>query len=128
VLDEYGGTLGVVTLEDLLEQLVGEIFDEHDEGAAAAPAVTDGGILEADADTPLAAVAVRFGVPVPESSSGTIAGFLVERLSRIPSAGERFIADTLEFDVVQASAVRIERVLVRPGPVVPVLLDGGDRR
>jgi len=128
VLDEYGGTLGVVTLEDLLEQLVGEIFDEHDEGAAAAPAVPDGGILEADADTPLAAVAVRFGVPVPKSSSGTIAGFLVERLSRIPSPGERFIADTLEFDVVQASAVRVERVIVRPGPVVPVLLEGGERR
>ena len=128
VLDEYGGTLGVVTLEDLLEQLVGEIFDEHDEGAAAAPTLPDGGVLEADADTPLAAVAARFGVPVPRSRSGTVAGFLVERLARIPAAGERFTAESLEFDVIQASAVRVERVLVRAGPVTAVVLDHGGTR
>lgn len=127
VLDEYGGTLGVVTLEDLLEQLVGEIYDEHDEHAVAAAPGAEGGVLEADADTPLGALAARLGVTLPKGVAGTVAGCLVERLGRIPVAGERFTLGQLELDVVQASAVRVERVLVRVGPVASVALDGGAR-
>jgi CBS domain containing-hemolysin-like protein len=121
VLDEFGGTLGIVTLEDLLEELVGEIFDEHDEGVAGAP-VPAPAVLDADGATPPSAVEERFGVTLPGAHAATIGGLLVDRLGRIPNAGERFELAGLEFDVIRASAARVERVLVRPGPVVAVPL------
>ncbi len=121
VLDEFGGTLGIVTLEDLLEELVGEIFDEHDEGANAA-AGTPPAIIEADGTTPIAAIEERFGVTLPSVRTSTVGGVLTELAGRIPTSGERFLVRDLEFDVVQASPNRIERVLIRPRPPAPVTL------
>jgi hemolysin (HlyC) family protein len=128
VLDEFGGTLGIVTLEDLLEQLVGEIFDEHD-----AHAVHDGGagplVFEADGSAPIAAIEEHFEVTLPRARTSTAAGLLAELTGRIPQPGERFLIRGLEFDVLQASPTRVERVIIRRGPPSPVVLapplDGG---
>ncbi|MBA3522515.1 MAG: HlyC/CorC family transporter [Gemmatimonadales bacterium] len=121
VLDEFGGTLGIATLEDLLEELVGEIFDEHDEEVRTPPA---GGpqIFEVDGNVPPEAVGERFGVTLPDGRSTTIAGLLAEWAGRIPTAGERFVVRGLEFDVIQASPTRIERLLIRSGATAPVPL------
>jgi CBS domain containing-hemolysin-like protein len=121
VLDEFGGTLGIATLEDLLEELVGEIFDEHDEevrhAAAAGPA-----IFETDGNVPPEAIEERFGVSLPSGRSSTIAGLVVEWAGRIPNPGERFLIRGLEIDVIQASLTRIERLIIRSGtsPAIPL--------
>jgi len=124
VLDEFGGTLGIVTFEDLLEELVGEIFDEHDEAvkARAASGTSGGALLEIDGSTPIAAVEERFEIQLPGARNSTVGGLLAELAGRIPNAGERFVVRNLEFDVLQATPARVERVLVRPGPVAPVTL------
>jgi CBS domain containing-hemolysin-like protein len=121
VLDEFGGTLGIATLEDLLEELVGEIFDEHDEevrhAASGGPA-----LFETDGNVPPEAIEQRFGVSLPSGRSTTIAGLVVEWAGRIPNPGERFLIRGLEIDVIQASPTRIERLIIRSGttPALPL--------
>ena len=121
VIDEFGGTLGIATLEDLLEELVGEIFDEHDDEVREQPA---GGpaILETDGNLAPEAIEERFGITLPNGRSTTVAGLLAEWAGRIPNAGERFLIRGLEFDVIQASPTRIERLLIRSGAAAPVTL------
>jgi CBS domain containing-hemolysin-like protein len=121
VLDEFGGTLGIATLEDLLEELVGEIFDEHDEEVRPAPAATPT-IFETDGNLSLEAIEGRFEVSLPSSRSTTVGGLLVELAGRIPNAGERFTLGSLEFDVVQASPTRVERLLIRADPTPAITL------
>jgi CBS domain containing-hemolysin-like protein len=125
VLDEYGGTQGIVTLEDLLTALVGEIFDEDDGVDGAAAAVAPNEVFETDGSASLDAIAARFGIALPDSTAATVAGLLAELAGRIPQAGERFFLRGLEFDVVKATPARVERVLVRPGPISTVTLDRG---
>lgn len=120
VIDEFGGTLGIVTLEDLLEELVGEIFDEHDEETDTAAPNVAGGPHETDGNEAVKDLEERFGVTLPRGHSTTVGGLVAEWAGRIPAAGERFLVRGLEFDVIQASPTRIERLIVRPGPV-PVL-------
>jgi CBS domain containing-hemolysin-like protein len=121
VLDEFGGTLGIATLEDLLEELVGEIFDEHDEEVRPTPTAAPT-IFESDGNLSLEALEERFGVALPSSRSTTVGGLLVELAGRIPNSGERFTLGTLEFDVVQASPTRVERLLIRPDPTPAITL------
>ncbi|MBX3145613.1 MAG: HlyC/CorC family transporter [Gemmatimonadales bacterium] len=122
VLDEFGGTLGIVTLEDLLEAMVGEIFDENDETAerripdSAQPFETDGGAS-------LDQVEQRFGVVLPDGPSRSIGGRLVELLGRFPRAGERLRLSGLEFDILAVSPTRIDRLVVRRIGADPITLD-----
>lgn len=121
ILDEFGGTLGLASFEDLLEELVGEIFDEHDEETAEMQAPAPG-VFETDGAAAPSAIEERFGVNLVSSQATTISGLLVELAGRIPQSGERFMVQGLEIDVVQASPNRVERVLIRPGPVATVTL------
>jgi len=122
VLDEFGGTLGIVTLEDLLGAMVGEIFEEHEETAErrlpnlAIPWETHGG-----AD--LAELEERFAVTLPDGPSRTVGGRLAELLGRFPRVGERLRVRGLEFDVIAASPTRLERLIVRRIGPLPVELD-----
>jgi putative hemolysin len=125
VLDEFGGTLGIATLEDLLEELVGEIFDEHDDEVRTTPA-SGPALFETDGNVSPEAIEERFGVSLPEGRSTTVAGLLAEWAGRIPNAGERFAIRGLEFDVLEASPTRIERLVIRSGATPAVTpLPGG---
>jgi CBS domain containing-hemolysin-like protein len=118
VLDEFGGTAGLVTFEDLLNDLVSELFDP-----AAAPAdVTR--VVEVEGSTLTSDLAAKLGVAVEQGASKaqTVAGLLIQALGRIPRAGERFTFKGLEFDILAATATRVERVAVRPGPVRTIAL------
>jgi CBS domain containing-hemolysin-like protein len=112
VLDEFGGTLGIVTLEDLLTALVGEIYDE-DEGRAA-PEGTLPPLFEADGGLPVVELESRFGVTLPPGQAATVGGRLAELAGRIPAAGQRLVVAGLEFDILQATPTRVDRVVVRP--------------
>ena len=121
VLDEFGGTLGIVTLEDLLEAMVGEIVDEDER----VPAPRDAGpdLLEASGSLSVTELEERFGVSLPDGKSATLGGRLVELTGRIPAPGERFLLRGLELDVLDASPTRVDRVLVRRGSPALTPLD-----
>ncbi|HYK83402.1 MAG TPA: CBS domain-containing protein [Gemmatimonadales bacterium] len=133
VLDEFGGTAGLVTFEDLLRDLVSEIFEpEGPPPSAAAPLR----IAELEGSAPASQLAEALGVTPAALGPGapvaagaqTVGGLLVQALGRIPRPGERFAFRGLEFDILAASATRVERVAVRPGPVRTVALDRAAER
>jgi len=119
VLDEFGGTAGLVTMENLLEALVGEIFDELD---VPTPAVQGGGgVLVVDAGFGLAQLREHFGLPIEAPAKvETVGGFLTWAAGRIPQQGDRLSTAGLEFDVLEASATRLVKLVVRSaGPSGP---------
>jgi len=113
VTDEYGGTQGIVTLEDILEQLVGEIWDEHDSVVSAINPVGENS-WEVDGET---AVEELFDIleadPPEETDAVTVAGFALEQLEHIPAEGEKCIYGNLQFTVLHMEEKRIRTLLVR---------------
>jgi CBS domain containing-hemolysin-like protein len=117
VLDEFGGTLGIVTLEDLLRALVGEIYDEDPRQPVVERARPL--LLEVDGSAAVTDVQTRLGLPLPAGLAGTVGGRLAELIGRIPVTGERHVLGGIEFDVLQASPNRVERVVIRPAAPPP---------
>ena len=123
VVDEYGGTDGVVTVEDLVEELVGEIADEHDDASEEAATTYDlvlpdangggrGSSIVVDGLLREDELAERTGFQLPEGPYETLAGFLMARLGHIPVVGETVTEDGWEFTVVEVDRRRIEQVRV----------------
>ncbi len=113
VVDEYGGTAGLVTLEDLIEEIVGEIRDEYD--VESEPVVDEGGgtfVFSGKAHVDL--LADRLHVTPEGEGFETVGGFLLSRLGRVPAVGERFEIDGLDVEVLEAERRRITRVRVAP--------------
>jgi CBS domain containing-hemolysin-like protein len=123
VIDEYGGTAGLVTIEDLLEEIVGEIVDEYDREGPGIVRVDDRTSL-VDGRVHVNEIEEAFCVRLPEGDFDTIAGFVLERLGRIAKVGERVRCDDLEMVVEKVSRHRIEKVrVIHPPPPSP-----GDER
>ncbi len=116
VLDEYGGTAGLVTIEDVLEMIVGDIKDEHD-AADAAPALKkiDANHAEADARTLVRELNEALDIELPESPDfDTIGGLVLSQLGRVPSRGDHVELETgITIEVLDADERRVKRVRVR---------------
>ena len=114
VLDEYGGTAGIVTLEDILEELVGEITDEYEETPAEPVKKIDQNTIEADARTYIDDLNDEFELNLPEDEDyETIGGFVFSRLGYIPKANESFDYKNLKFTIASAEARKIKRIKIQ---------------
>lgn len=106
VVDEFGGIAGLVTLEDLLEVVVGELIGEHEAVRVRARKASDGSYL-ADGSLRIDEFEDLFGVSLPEGDYETLAGLFLSRVVRIPEAGERVSIDGLRLEVIEADTHRI---------------------
>jgi CBS domain containing-hemolysin-like protein len=111
VLDEYGGTAGVVTMEDLLEEIVGEILDEHDERDE--PAHARGGEVLVAGDLNIGELNERLGLAVPENEFATIGGYVFGTLGRVPRVGDRVTIGGATFTVRSVDGRRAEQIAVK---------------
>jgi putative hemolysin len=110
VVDDSGSVAGIVTLEDLIEEIVGDIRDEYDEPVAAP--VSEGASLVVEGEYPLSSIEQDFGVSFEKTDARSAAGLLLERLGRIPRPGTRWREGELDFVVERASLRAIERVRI----------------
>lgn len=112
VVDEYGGTAGIVTMEDVLEEIVGDIQDEFD--------VEEPLVERADSDSAVVRAKVRldeladhFGVTFPEGEADSLGGLLYKSIGRVPRVGDRVAHGSLTFEIVSVQRQRIDKVLIR---------------
>lgn len=113
-LDEYGGTSGLVTLEDVLEEIVGEIEDEHDPTRPAEFQELGGGKLKLHGRFPLEELEERFGVVLSSDQVETLGGYLSDMAGRVPRPGESFDAGGYRFIVSEADRRQVRWVLAEP--------------
>jgi len=114
VLDEYGGTAGIVTLEDILEELVGEITDEYEETPSEPVKKIDQNTIEVDARTYVDDLNDQFELNLPEDEDyDTVGGFVFSQLGYIPKAGESFDYENLKFTITSAETRRIKHIRIQ---------------
>jgi CBS domain containing-hemolysin-like protein len=114
VLDEYGGTAGIVTMEDLVEEVIGDIADEYD--LATRSSMMSDGVLELAGSMSLIDVRSDHNVPIPEGSWSTLGGYVFSRLGRLPRVGDRVKFPGGELEVVAMDGRRVAAVRVHRAP------------
>jgi CBS domain containing-hemolysin-like protein len=126
VVDEYGGTAGLVTIEDLLEEIVGEIRDEYDVELEPVQQEAEG-VFVFSGNVPIEDLNDRLGVSIAREGFSTIGGYLLAHLGRVPTVGEQFDLDGLHVEVLEAERRRVTRVRVRRQVAEPLSTHAGER-
>jgi putative hemolysin len=116
VVDEYGGTDGIVTLEDLIEEVIGEIYDEYDKAVESEDKQPPGGPREVDGLLNLDDFTECTGLRLPEGPYETVAGFVLAELGRLPAVGDTIEVEGRSVSVLELDGRRIARLLVGPPP------------
>ena len=112
VTDEYGGTAGIITIEDILEEIVGEIMDEHDQDARLLIPI-DENTVSVDARLEVEKLEEHFGVKLPEGEFESVGGFVIHLLGRIPKVDEKVVFENLHMTIQAADLRRIYKILVK---------------
>jgi putative hemolysin len=126
VVDEYGGTAGIVTLEDLVEELVGDIRDEYDVLVPQAARRLGTGDMEVDGLLNLEDFTEETGIVLPEGPYETVAGYVISRLGHVADVGEHVEVDGYRLAVIECDGRRIARLRVSVLPAAPVETQPGD--
>ena len=114
VVDEYGGVSGLITIEDVLEQIVGDIEDEHDYDEDEDNIIADrGGRVRVSAWTAVEQLNEFFKVELSDEDADTIGGLVTSSLSRMPRRGDKIILEPFEFEVLRADARQVHVLMVR---------------
>jgi CBS domain containing-hemolysin-like protein len=118
VVDEYGGTAGIVTLEDIIEELFGDIMDEYDYDEVSGIKKIGEKTYIVDGSTPINDLEIELRIQFPQTEYETIAGYLLEHFKRIPNVGEEAVIGNLYFKVLAVGKNRIEKIMIK-------VLEGG---
>ena len=118
VLDEYGGTSGLVTMEDLIEEIIGEIEDEYDRQEPRLKPLEDGRV-EVDARLEIEELERYFDLEIEERTFESVGGLIIHILGRVPVVGEKVYFQDLEMTILEADKRRIRRLLVERKGVTP---------
>jgi CBS domain containing-hemolysin-like protein len=113
VIDEYGGVAGLVTVEDIIEEILGEIEDEDEPGSELEVVKSADGSYLVEGATEIRKVELLFDKEVEADDFTTIAGLIINELGHVPVAGEKLEHKGLEFEVVDADSKRVSRVRLR---------------
>lgn len=111
VTDEYGGTAGIITIEDIIEEIVGEIMDEHDEEPSLLTVLDEGSVL-VDARLEVEKLGEHFGLRLPEGEFESVGGFIIHLLGRIPKVNEKVYYGDLEMIIKSADQRKIHHIVV----------------
>jgi len=111
VTDEYGGTAGIITIEDILEEIVGEILDEHDHEETLITRLEDGSLL-VDARVDIEKLGEALKMDLPEGEFESVGGFIIDLLGRIPKTNETVRFQDIEMTIQKGDQRKIEKVLV----------------
>ena len=115
VVDEYGALMGMVTLEDVLEEIVGDITDEHDIAYTGVRASPDGSYT-ANGTVTLRDLNRDYGWKLPDDEANTIAGLVIHEAQRIPEVGQTFVLNGFRFEVLARQRNQITSLRVTPPP------------
>jgi putative hemolysin len=112
VVDEYGGCIGLITIEDLLEKIVGEIEDEYDKPEKTYQPYADGGYL-VEGNTEISVLNDGLNWDLPSGDFETLAGLAIDRLERIPNPGDQVMVGPYRITIKEASKRKIQSLIIR---------------